>query len=767
MKKELQKKLLIYNSYMKYIKTNHGERGHTLQTLTITAVLVIMAVIAGMIILALGRSQARNLETTVPYFGNPLAIETTSDDNAPGVPQTESQTQTQTGKQGGPQTNQQTGKQGDPQTQTDQQNDPQTQTQTDPQTSQQTNQQNDPQTQTQTDQQTNQQNDPQTQTDPQTSQQTNQQNDPQTQTQTQQGDDQPVANTQPSVSIRSSEAVEGNNIEFRLILSQPTTTNVIVIYSTTNGTAQSGTNYEVRYEEPATILAGQTETVISIPTYPDDTYIGDQTFTIQLISITTNNALLDITDTAADMVIREQTTQPPPDPDNDNTPDLPVVSLSDADPVTEGQDLTFEVRLDRPAPRDLAIYYQTEPGTSLLQWHLAQQPPNDDEEDKRERFCRYGQDQHTQGIGAVAGTDFTAHPSGSYVTIPAGSSTADITVKTLDDDIEQYQHGLKLNLDLSRTRSNGVNLAASPSGTQAIGIITDNESRPTYTVQSEPNIAESTAGRFPITVRQSSASERCYFTKISYTQDPLERITDHSPLDNTASEDYGQAGQNTYQNVNSANWNLSFDMNNISSAVFPAGVTTSIRSLVAICHDSFVEPDETFEVFPIASYRTTNYRYNGIDILTGADYSYNQNTAAVFTIKDGSDAELPTVKAAQRSVSASNGDIAEITFEFSKPLPEAASFLVQASGTGDGGLVWDGVMAGYRRGSFKTITADAGSESVTLSFTVNTDTRHSFNLRLFDSHCLTAPSLRPIPTFADPDNPRNGLVGTTINVNPR
>ena len=656
-------------------RASRHEHGYTLQTLTITAVLLLLAVLSATIIMSLVQGQRQNTQANVPIFDNPL-------DTVPG-------------RSGRAAASERPG------------------------------------------------------TLPES--------------------EAPAASPLPHVSIQGGQATEGTPVEFSLHLSQESANEVRLAYSVADGSAKRGAHYEVSQQTIASIPAGSIQAPLQITTLgPDGVNSGDKAFTVQLTAVTSDNAQLDNSNAIATGIIREHDqAEPPP-----GAPDLPMVSVSDAAPVTEGSDLTFRVELDQPAAENLKVFYQTEPGTSLAQWHLALQPSGIDEETKQENFCSYSEDvdgQHSNGIGAVAGTDFTARPAGSFVTIQAGSRSADITVETIDDAIEQYRHGLKVSLDLARTRSHGANLASAPGGTQAIGIITDNEPRPSYTVQPEADIAENT-GRFDVTVLQSGESERCYAVEVSYTQNPAGVIEEHSPLNDGAAGTWGRAGQNAYANVNPADWNLSFDMSNITAAIFPAGETRSRKAVVDICHDSFVEPDETFEVFPTASYRTVNFRRNGRVSSTQALYNYSQATAATFTIKDASDPNLPTVKAAQRSIAANDGDRATILLEFSAPLPAAAKFLVQAEGNDDAGLVWEGDMAGYRLGSYRVITAAAGSQSVELSFTVANASSQSFDLRLRDVYCqpsseLPAPTVRPVPTFTDPDNPSNGLVGLTVNIN--
>ena len=134
--------------------------------------------------------------------------------------------------------------------------------------------------------------------------------------------------TMVSVSDMSS-ALEGEAVDFTVSLSTTTTEDVTVQYSTANGTATAGEDYEAASGETATIDAGELSTTVSIETLEDGIIEGDETFTVTLSNAT--NATLDTDAASGEGTIT----------DDDVPPSLSVADASAA----EGMPVEFTVSL--------------------------------------------------------------------------------------------------------------------------------------------------------------------------------------------------------------------------------------------------------------------------------------------------------------------------------------------------------------------------------------------------------------------------------------
>ena len=110
----------------------------------------------------------------------------------------------------------------------------------------------------------------------------------------------------PSISIADSEADEGEDVSFTVLLSEATTTQVSVNYATSSGSATEGTDFS----EASSMLnfeAGTTSKTITVSTTEDTTDESDETFTVTLSS--PSNATLG--DSTATGTIKDDDEPPP------------------------------------------------------------------------------------------------------------------------------------------------------------------------------------------------------------------------------------------------------------------------------------------------------------------------------------------------------------------------------------------------------------------------------------------------------------------------
>ncbi|RKN01779.1 gliding motility-associated C-terminal domain-containing protein, partial [Aquimarina sp. AD10] len=150
----------------------------------------------------------------------------------------------------------------------------------------------------------------------------------------------------PDVSIGDASATEGGDISFPITLSNPSSEDITLTFSFTNGTAEDGdyTTIDVQI----TILAGDTTGTVVVPTTADTIDEGDETFTVGISSVDTGTVGT-TTDTAIGTII-----------DDDNAPDI---SIGDAS-ATEGGDVSFPITLSNPSSEDITLTFSFTNGTA-------------------------------------------------------------------------------------------------------------------------------------------------------------------------------------------------------------------------------------------------------------------------------------------------------------------------------------------------------------------------------------------------------------------
>ena len=146
-----------------------------------------------------------------------------------------------------------------------------------------------------------------------------------------------------NVTVSSAAPVsEGEPLVFTVGLPGPASAAVEITYSVAGGTAAQSTAGSV------TINAGQSSTVISVPTTDDELDEADQTVRVTLTGVTGGVAIDQFGRTATGIV-------------RDNDP-APTVGISQAS-LTANQ-VRFTVELDVPSGRDVTVSYTTSLGTS-------------------------------------------------------------------------------------------------------------------------------------------------------------------------------------------------------------------------------------------------------------------------------------------------------------------------------------------------------------------------------------------------------------------
>ena len=185
----------------------------------------------------------------------------------------------------------------------------------------------------------------------------------------------------PIVSIEDATAVqEGGTALFEVTLNEASGREVTVMYRTVAGSALAESDYTA-VSGQLTFEPGTLQQTVAVGTVDDGVSESEESFTVELhdpgeASVSTSRG------TGTGTII-----------DND---ELPVVSVADATPVSEGDAATFAVTLNEESGREVTVFFQTVNGT------------------------------------AIAGSDY-ASDSGT-LTFSAGDMEQTITVSTLDDN---------------------------------------------------------------------------------------------------------------------------------------------------------------------------------------------------------------------------------------------------------------------------------------------------------------------------------------------
>ncbi|MEM8863270.1 MAG: Calx-beta domain-containing protein, partial [Chloroflexota bacterium] len=194
------------------------------------------------------------------------------------------------------------------------------------------------------------------------------------------------------VSIEDASSLEGSgNLEFLVTLSSPMFEAVTLDYSSANGSATAGADYQSTFGE-LTFLEGKTSQLISVPIVNDSLDENDESLTITLSNLSTGT----FTDNIADGVIQ----------DDDNPPTLFVkdIMLNETD-----GNAVFSLLLGGLSAKNISVE------TALIN----------------------GSAQSGNDFGAISTSD---------VTIPAGQQSAIVTVPIVQDNRVEFVEQFTLRL---------------------------------------------------------------------------------------------------------------------------------------------------------------------------------------------------------------------------------------------------------------------------------------------------------------------------------
>lgn len=221
--------------------------------------------------------------------------------------------------------------------------------------------------------------------------------------------------TLPAISVNSPSVNENaGSASFTISLSQTSATAVTGYYSTSNGTALSGSDYTAKSSTSFTISAGSTSLIVPVTIIDDAVSESTETFSFNVTSVSNASN----TSASGNCSIT----------DNDTT--LPALSVSSPNVNENAGPVSFTISLNQTSATAVTGYYATSNGTAL------------------------------------AGSDYTAKSSTSF-TIPAGSTSINVSVTILDDAVSESTETFNLIL------SNPTN-ATIATGT-GVGTIFDND----------------------------------------------------------------------------------------------------------------------------------------------------------------------------------------------------------------------------------------------------------------------------------------------------
>ena len=264
-----------------------------------------------------------------------------------------------------------------------------------------------------------------------------------------------------AIAPREDSVVEGDNAVFEVRLSGGVTMDKTVLEYTVTGTAESGSDYTAP-SGTLTIPAGRDTGTITIPTKDDSALDPDETLEVTLTSGKSGSRNANIPDPTATATILD--------------PGTITVSVSPAE-AEEGGTLSFALTLSEASQSDVTV-----------DWETADDPGAE--------------------FAATADVDYVA--DASTLIVPAGNTSAVITVRTIDDT--RAAEGTEtFRLDLTHARiDSGPDAEDLPLGVStAVGAVLDNDIAPTrITLTATPDRVSEDAGATALTVTATLGGQR-------------------------------------------------------------------------------------------------------------------------------------------------------------------------------------------------------------------------------------------------------------------
>jgi urease beta subunit len=376
----------------------------------------------------------------------------------------------------------------------------------------------------------------------------------------------------PTVNIYSASAYEGNSgttpMSFTVQLSAPSTLPVSVDYATSDASALAGSDYQA-VAGTLTFNPGETTKSINVPVIGDTLYEGTETFNLRISNAT--NGVVGSTNYSGIGTIL----------DDDAVPSLSVGDVSVVEGNVGTTNAVFTVSLSAVSGLPATVYYNTLAGT------------------------------------ATSGSDYNA--ASGYLYIPAGQTSATVTVGVRGDTIVEADETFLLNL---YSPSNATLARAQGTGTIV------NDDLPVVSVSSA-SAAEGNSG----------------VGSLAFT------LTLSAPISQAVTVGYGTSDIGGYAGgppPNAATAGVDYQATSGTATFAPGQTTTTV--LVPIFGDKLVEPDEQFGILlssPVnASLTAAPYAFGTIlnddhapVAVVGPDQTVNEGDVVSFDGSGSSDAD--------------------------------------------------------------------------------------------------------------------------------
>ncbi len=305
--------------------------------------------------------------------------------------------------------------------------------------------------------------------------------------------------SQPTVSIGNYSALEGNSgttpFTFTVTLSAASSQSITVYYSTANGTATSGSDYQAVSSGSVTFAPGQTSQTITISVYGDTTLEPDETFTVKLTGVTGNAMLGQTTGTGT---IR-----------NDDLPTITIYNQGIYEGSSGSATTNFTVYLSAASTQTVTVNYATADGTATAGSDYTV-------------TVNYA----TAAGTATAGTDYQSL-SGTLSFAP-GQTSKTVTVYAIGDTLQESNETFTLNLSGA---TNATISRAAGTGTIV------NEDFPVISV-APASLVEGNSGTSYMAFTLSLSASSPQTISVNYATGDIVSVGGGGPIPATAGVDY-------------------------------------------------------------------------------------------------------------------------------------------------------------------------------------------------------------------------------------
>jgi len=371
----------------------------------------------------------------------------------------------------------------------------------------------------------------------------------------------------PEISVTGGGDVsEGSDATYTISYDKPSTQDTTLRLTNQLETAESddvgsirvqtatGETLTINADGTVTVPAGTTSLTVTIPTTQDDIYEGDESFTLNVESVTGL-----VGSGSSQSTIKDDGTGPGPNPDNDK----PTLDITGGGEVNEGSNAEFTVTLTKASEAGVVLNLAKDTDGAY----------SAESDDVGSISASYEKDGQTVALDVDANGN---------VTVPAGVTAINVVVATNPDDVYEGDEtfGLKV------TESNGIttNGATGVTGDATIkddgtgpGPNPDND-KPTLDITGGGEVNEGSNAEFTVTLTKASEAG----VVLNLAKDTDGAYSAESDDVGSISASYEKDGQTVALDVD-ANGNVTV----------PAGVT-AINVVVATNPDDVYEGDETF-----------------------------------------------------------------------------------------------------------------------------------------------------------------------------